>query len=54
MVIAAFLKLLVINLEQMEMSQNVTFVSFGTFYWGSDVNNHVEGYLSITPFWHRF
>ena len=54
MVIAAFLKLLVINLEQMEMSQNVTFVSFDTFYWGSDVNNHVEGYLSITPFWHRF
>ena len=39
-----------ITLEQMEMSQNVTFVSFDTFYWESDVKNQIEGYVSIKTF----
>ena len=34
----------------MEMSQNVTFVSFDTFYWESDVKNQIEGHVSIKTF----
>lgn len=43
-----------INLEQIVMSQIVTFVSFVAFYLESDVKSHIWGYVSTNPFAHRF